>query len=178
MTCDLVSAWLGIFCRVPSQLTNPFFLQERPCTRCIKRNIGHLCHDEPREPAKKSKSEQGASSENEPLSNLDLSGGDISLSSIDPVRQHAEIGLGQLAQNRGTTSIVQPTPVAAPQASSLTGNSQPCMLHAGSRHGLSYLLLRGSSGFLRLESRFTEQLVTGHARLSSAVLLWNIGGVQ
>jgi hypothetical protein len=29
------------------------FLQERPCTRCIKRNIGHLCHDEPREPAKK-----------------------------------------------------------------------------------------------------------------------------
>uniref|UniRef100_A0A093XNT4 Regulator of drug sensitivity 2 n=1 Tax=Talaromyces marneffei PM1 TaxID=1077442 RepID=A0A093XNT4_TALMA len=26
---------------------------ERPCTRCIKRNIGHLCHDEPREPTKK-----------------------------------------------------------------------------------------------------------------------------
>lgn len=25
---------------------------ERPCTRCIKRNIGHLCHDEPREPSK------------------------------------------------------------------------------------------------------------------------------
>ncbi|POR34571.1 Regulator of drug sensitivity 2 [Tolypocladium paradoxum] len=23
--------------------------KERPCTRCIKRNIGHLCHDEPRE---------------------------------------------------------------------------------------------------------------------------------
>lgn len=23
-------------------------MQERPCTRCIKRNIGHLCHDEPR----------------------------------------------------------------------------------------------------------------------------------
>ncbi|KAK0652120.1 hypothetical protein B0T16DRAFT_95217 [Cercophora newfieldiana] len=22
---------------------------ERPCTRCIKRNIGHLCHDEPRD---------------------------------------------------------------------------------------------------------------------------------
>lgn len=31
--------------------------QERPCTRCIKRNIGHLCHDEPREQeTKKSKS--------------------------------------------------------------------------------------------------------------------------
>lgn len=31
--------------------------QERPCTRCIKRNIGHLCHDEPREQAKRPKSE-------------------------------------------------------------------------------------------------------------------------
>ncbi|RYP22519.1 hypothetical protein DL765_001577 [Monosporascus sp. GIB2] len=32
------------------------FEQERPCTRCIKRNIGHLCHDEPRDPdAKKVK---------------------------------------------------------------------------------------------------------------------------
>ena len=34
-------------------------LQERPCTRCIKRNIGHLCHDEPRETSsKKAKGEQ------------------------------------------------------------------------------------------------------------------------
>lgn len=33
-------------------------LQDRPCTRCIKRNIGHLCHDEPREPSKKAKSER------------------------------------------------------------------------------------------------------------------------
>lgn len=32
-------------------------MQERPCTRCIKRNIGHLCHDEPREQAKRPKSE-------------------------------------------------------------------------------------------------------------------------
>lgn len=30
---------------------------ERPCARCIKRDIGHLCHDEPREPAKRAKSE-------------------------------------------------------------------------------------------------------------------------
>ncbi|KAL4893085.1 hypothetical protein BDV59DRAFT_178384 [Aspergillus ambiguus] len=30
---------------------------ERPCTRCIKRNIGHLCHDEPREPSKRTRSE-------------------------------------------------------------------------------------------------------------------------
>ncbi|EQK98809.1 Zn(2)-C6 fungal-type DNA-binding domain protein [Ophiocordyceps sinensis CO18] len=33
---------------------------ERPCTRCIKRNIGHLCHDEPRDAdAKKLKNGKG-----------------------------------------------------------------------------------------------------------------------
>lgn len=32
---------------------------ERPCTRCVKRDIGHLCHDEPREGQKRSKSEGG-----------------------------------------------------------------------------------------------------------------------
>ncbi|MCJ1432893.1 hypothetical protein MMC27_002251 [Xylographa pallens] len=32
---------------------------ERPCTRCVKRDIGHLCHDEPREAARRSKGERG-----------------------------------------------------------------------------------------------------------------------
>ncbi|RYP76846.1 hypothetical protein DL771_001582 [Monosporascus sp. 5C6A] len=42
------------------------FEQERPCTRCIKRNIGHLCHDEPREPdAKKVKGSHVATSHDE-----------------------------------------------------------------------------------------------------------------
>lgn len=31
---------------------------ERPCARCIKRDIGHLCHDEPRETAKRTVSQQ------------------------------------------------------------------------------------------------------------------------
>lgn len=31
---------------------------ERPCTRCIKRNIGHLCHDEPRETSKRSRNSE------------------------------------------------------------------------------------------------------------------------
>ncbi|KAK5109571.1 hypothetical protein LTR62_006922 [Meristemomyces frigidus] len=30
---------------------------ERPCARCMKRDIGHLCHDEPREGARRSRSE-------------------------------------------------------------------------------------------------------------------------
>ncbi|GES57080.1 Zn(II)2Cys6 transcription factor acuM [Aspergillus terreus] len=44
--------------------------QERPCTRCIKRNIGHLCHDEPREPSKRSRNEPDHSAaEEEPRPN-------------------------------------------------------------------------------------------------------------
>ncbi|OHE93557.1 transcriptional regulator [Colletotrichum orchidophilum] len=39
---------------------------ERPCTRCIKRNIGHLCHDEPREAdSKKAKSSHAPSAVDE-----------------------------------------------------------------------------------------------------------------
>ena len=34
-------------------------IQERPCTRCVKRGIGHLCHDEPRETGRKSKGDHG-----------------------------------------------------------------------------------------------------------------------
>ena len=41
------------------QLKPWFYMQERPCTRCVKRNIGHLCHDEPREPMKRAKLEHG-----------------------------------------------------------------------------------------------------------------------
>ena len=33
-------------------------VQDRPCARCVKRSIGHLCHDEPREPGKATKVEQ------------------------------------------------------------------------------------------------------------------------
>lgn len=41
------------------------FAKERPCTRCIKRNIGHLCHDEPREPTKRTRGEQELSTPDE-----------------------------------------------------------------------------------------------------------------
>ncbi|PYH90788.1 Zn(II)2Cys6 transcription factor acuM [Aspergillus ellipticus CBS 707.79] len=42
---------------------------ERPCTRCIKRNIGHLCHDEPREPSKRSRSDDHSAADDEGSSN-------------------------------------------------------------------------------------------------------------
>ncbi|TGZ79776.1 hypothetical protein EX30DRAFT_372797 [Ascodesmis nigricans] len=37
-----------VYCRRSHMTCNDV----RPCTRCVKRNIGHLCHDEPREPKK------------------------------------------------------------------------------------------------------------------------------
>lgn len=40
-------------------------MKERPCTRCIKRNIGHLCHDEPREAAKRVRGENEHSTADE-----------------------------------------------------------------------------------------------------------------
>ncbi|KAJ5173574.1 uncharacterized protein N7500_001505 [Penicillium coprophilum] len=49
------------------------FMKERPCTRCIKRNIGHLCHDEPRETAKRGRSEhEHSAADDEGSSNNEL----------------------------------------------------------------------------------------------------------
>lgn len=100
---------------------------ERPCTRCIKRNIGHLCHDEPREPAKKGKAE----------------GATIPVQEDTPMpdtEQHGSIprtmSLAQLPHNQVTSNapLVQPTPVPAPHRASLTPNSKRAKLRkAGTR---------------------------------------------
>ncbi|KAF6828508.1 transcriptional regulator [Colletotrichum plurivorum] len=52
LSADLMPLPACVYCR----------RSERPCTRCLKRNIGHLCHDEPRDPdSKKAKSSHAAS---------------------------------------------------------------------------------------------------------------------
>ncbi|KAK3066884.1 hypothetical protein LTS18_001431, partial [Coniosporium uncinatum] len=104
---------------------------ERPCTRCIKRNIGHLCHDEPRESTKKGKSDSTAGLEEKKLD----SPLDVSSSALE---QHANVqdaglnlGPRHLSQSAldNETTIVHPSPVSAPQLSALTDNNQPCTLH-------------------------------------------------
>ena len=60
-------------------------MQERPCTRCIKRNIGHLCHDEPREQVKRPKSEHEFSTGED----------EISLKHEDPATNDMPQGLKQ-----------------------------------------------------------------------------------
>ncbi|EKV04023.1 hypothetical protein PDIG_83800 [Penicillium digitatum PHI26] len=48
-------------------------VKERPCTRCIKRNIGHLCHDEPRETAKRGRGEhENSAADDEGSSNNEV----------------------------------------------------------------------------------------------------------
>ncbi|ORY11636.1 hypothetical protein BCR34DRAFT_565007 [Clohesyomyces aquaticus] len=103
---------------------------ERPCTRCIKRNIGHLCHDEPRESVKKSKTDpESANGEND-SSNHEPAPSEAPINTLDQRANAPEAGLNlappQLPQGRSanTAPIAQPTPVSAPQVPSLTPTSQ------------------------------------------------------
>ncbi|KAK3387485.1 meiosis protein SPO22/ZIP4 like-domain-containing protein [Podospora didyma] len=112
---------------------------ERPCTRCIKRNIGHLCHDEPREhETKKPKSAMASSvHDSETQSDLGRSTVDRSVHSMRPPSFDSGLGnpSGQApkpafdtaALGRGTPlQLVQPTPVSGIQASALSGAMGQC----------------------------------------------------
>jgi hypothetical protein len=105
-------------------------MQERPCTRCVKRNIGHLCHDEPREGVKKSKSEpENTSGEGEPAKNGTHSS-ETALEAVpQPTAPDAGLNLApplMPSRGAGTTSVADADPVSAPQIPSA---NQPCELH-------------------------------------------------
>lgn len=75
---------------------------ERPCARCIKRDIGHLCHDEPREPTKRSKSEpELAPAENKPADN--------------GAAQYDQDPNKSAAGTMGAPQVVQPKPLSPRQ---------------------------------------------------------------
>lgn len=89
---------------------------ERPCARCVKRDIGHLCHDEPREPPRRSKSEIG------------VGGGVGGAQEIAPAPDGDEMkgmnGGGAFAQHQASvtsgtgmdgTQLAQPTPLSPTQ---------------------------------------------------------------
>ncbi|KJZ71962.1 hypothetical protein HIM_08642 [Hirsutella minnesotensis 3608] len=117
---------------------------ERPCTRCIKRNIGHLCHDEPREAeAKKLKNGKGVAPATAVVDDADTQSqapsSDVGRSSISstmgpppgfdgPTRQRSSSGFASAAvMSQGNPlSLVQPAPAAGLQADGLpnsaTGN--------------------------------------------------------
>ncbi|KAL8667116.1 MAG: hypothetical protein Q9202_001038 [Teloschistes flavicans] len=65
---------------------------DRPCTRCVKRDIGHLCHDEPREPANLAKiqPEDVVEDDDASLKQVKLSGNNL-LSSVDRLRPGEQV---------------------------------------------------------------------------------------
>ncbi|KAG8627346.1 hypothetical protein KVT40_004829 [Elsinoe batatas] len=80
---------------------------QRPCARCVKRDIGHLCHDEPREPGKRQKSEpELAPAEQKqpdptPFSSFEQDHGVLSIAPA-----------GVMAPNIGQTTLSQPKPLS------------------------------------------------------------------
>ncbi|KAK4120894.1 SPO22-domain-containing protein [Parathielavia appendiculata] len=112
---------------------------ERPCTRCIKRNIGHLCHDEPREhESRKSKSlapstVQGTGSQPDSgPSTVDQNAGAMRHPLYDPAMGNgpgqaakAAFDATALASRRSNPlQLVQPTLVSGIAANTLSSMSQ------------------------------------------------------
>ncbi|KAH8687537.1 transcription factor Zn cluster transcription factor-like protein Rds2 [Tricladium varicosporioides] len=106
---------------------------ERPCARCIKRNIGHLCHDEPREPDTATKkprkqhsnpaADDDDAAQDQPPSNAD-GGMNNSLEQTQEQSQESTLSLGTSALSQGgPLQLVQPSPVSGIQANALNSSS-------------------------------------------------------
>lgn len=95
---------------------------ERPCTRCIKRNIGHLCHDEPRE--HDSKKPRGSAAAG---------------STMDETESQSDIA--HSAMDQSTSAAV----AAAMGAPSFDGGAAAAAAAAGITAGAAGSLGRGSS---------------------------------
>ncbi|KAL2024145.1 hypothetical protein VTK56DRAFT_9925 [Thermocarpiscus australiensis] len=119
-----------VYCRRSHMTCGP----ERPCARCIARNIGHLCHDEPRDhESRKSKGVLATSTANEPGSQQDLGrsavgqgAGSMGPPSFDSGTSNgpgqatkAAFDPAALAGRGDTLQLVQPSPVSGIQASTL-----------------------------------------------------------
>ncbi|KAF7543016.1 hypothetical protein G7046_g10074 [Stylonectria norvegica] len=120
--------------QVPSNSKGPLG-SERPCTRCIKRNIGHLCHDEPRDAdSKKAKSVQSIQSSSvvdESDAQSDMARSSIS-STMGPPPNYdgtgrrpnkAGFGAGGVLGQASPLSLVQPGPVSGGLQGNTLNNS-------------------------------------------------------
>jgi hypothetical protein len=107
-------------------------LKERPCTRCIKRNIGHLCHDEPREPTKRR--DQDDSTVDEPgSSNNDQ----VNVSGM-PQNVDVSDAAGQQILSDGAMGM----PRSTVQPASITSSGQGQGLNANNSQPSKYILRR------------------------------------
>ncbi|KAF3933421.1 hypothetical protein ABW19_dt0209489 [Dactylella cylindrospora] len=112
------------------------FIAERPCTRCVKRNIGHLCRDEVRDVAKKVKTERDHSAE-EASPSSPTSPNEMATNTSE-VQDLPEESSGALQQQQpqqpplsmppprnslATPAIVAPSPVSASQRANFNAQS-------------------------------------------------------
>lgn len=117
-------------------------LSDRPCMRCVKRNIGHLCHDEPREP-KKPKTEAANALDNDQEGShtspprASLASPVDGMSNSHDQQQEANTGSSNVSlppppippsRSNAGSSIVAPSPVSVVPRSNLNGSSQACTL--------------------------------------------------
>jgi len=141
------------------------FVKERPCARCVKRNIGHLCHDEPREPAKRARSDQEHSAADEEGSSNN------ELGNVQSMPRNVDVpdAAGQQILPDGTIGI-QPSSVQPANISSsgqgLDTNPQQCKPqdeHFGALADVEYY----SDALQRLDGR--TKPVSGYALASSFI---------
>ncbi|KAL8812532.1 MAG: hypothetical protein Q9200_000967 [Gallowayella weberi] len=115
---------------------------DRPCARCVKRNIGHLCHDEPREHAKFTRIQADglAEADNAALKQDELAA-DSLFSSVDQqpasqqVLQETDLDLGTkpLPTNGQATSaqLVTSSPTSGAPSEHPGGKSHPFLGYSG-----------------------------------------------
>ncbi|KAL4820227.1 hypothetical protein BDW67DRAFT_153724 [Aspergillus spinulosporus] len=104
---------------------------ERPCTRCIKRNIGHLCHDEPREPSKRSRSEhEQSAADEEGSSNNEYSKVHAMPRKVDIQDAAGQqiLADGSLGLTPSSMNAVQPGPMSSSTSQNMSVTSQQQLL--------------------------------------------------
>ncbi|WPG98966.1 regulator of drug sensitivity 2 [Acrodontium crateriforme] len=99
---------------------------ERPCARCVKRDIGHLCHDEPREPPKRGKSDVGvaeiAPAPEDDKANIAVNGNCVNGSATYPPQAEGGFVRPDSSGNAGPI-IAQPSPLSPNQLQRSLGAS-------------------------------------------------------
>jgi hypothetical protein len=106
--------------------------QDRPCKRCIKRNIGHLCHDEPREGHGYHKKSKGEDSETPGQEEISPSKDDYANTTSSLTAPGLVNDAGQSLLQEDTTGLrpttddtmVVSNPVSTAQNPGLNGNTQ------------------------------------------------------
>ncbi|CDR38399.1 CYFA0S02e01244g1_1 [Cyberlindnera fabianii] len=83
-----------VYCRRSHMICD----EKRPCTRCVKRDIGHLCHDEPVSQRQRKKVENKDTSTDSPHQSQSNITPTLENLEVQPVPAHLETQLGYAAQ--------------------------------------------------------------------------------